>query len=195
VCASVLCGQEFSKLNIYNAHLGGEQTGPIKYKTEGETPMKRALGYAAIVMLAAMASVQVIAQANPLFGTWKLNTAKSKYTGMPAPKEMTRIVEPDGDSVKYTISGTAADGSSISFIFTVKYDGKDYPITGKAPYGADKIAIKRVNDHTYEATLKKGDTIVSNTKSEVSKDGKTTTLTAHGVADPGKSYVAVYDRQ
>jgi hypothetical protein len=156
--------------------------------------MKRALGYVGIVVLAVLAAAQVAA-ANPLFGTWKLNLAKSKYTGMPIPKEMTRTVEADGDSVKYTNTGIAADGSSISWTFSVKYDGKDYPITGNAPYGADKISIKRVNDHTYEATLKKGDTIVSNTKAEVSKDGKTTTLTAHGVADPGKSYVAVYDKQ
>jgi hypothetical protein len=157
--------------------------------------MKRALGYVAIVVLAALASSQVFAQSNPLFGTWKLNTAKSKYTGMPAPKEITRTVEPDGDAVKYTNTGTAGDGSPISFTFSVKYDGKDYPISGKAPFGADMIAIKRVNANTYDATLKKDGQVMSNTKTEVSKDGKVTTLTAHGVADPSKSYVAVYDKQ
>jgi hypothetical protein len=157
--------------------------------------MKRALGFVAIVVLAAMASAQLFAQANPLFGTWKLNLAKSKYTGMPAPKEMTRTVEADGDAVKYTNSGTAADGSPTSFNFSVKFDGKDYPITGKAPYGADMIAIKKVNDYKYEAKLKKGSDVVSDTKIEVSKDGKVTTLTAHGVADPSKNYVAVYDKQ
>jgi hypothetical protein len=165
-------------------------------KTQGErTPMKRALGYAGIVLLVAMASIQVFAQANPLFGAWKLNVAKSKYTGMPAPKEMTRVVEPDGDKVKYTNSGIAADGSSISFSFTVKYDGKEYPITGLAPYGADMIAVKRVNANTYEATLKKGPEVVATTKIVVSKDGKVTTLTAHGGADPSKNYVAIYDKQ
>src|ERR1700720_1626003 len=96
--------------------------------------MNRALAYVVVVMLAAMASIQV-AQANPLLGTWKLNTAKSKYTGTPMPKEMTRTVEADGDSVKYTYAGTAADGSSISYGFTVKYDGKDYPMTGTPPGG------------------------------------------------------------
>jgi hypothetical protein len=50
--------------------------------------MKRALGYVVVVMLAAMASAQVFAQANPLLGTWKLNVAKSKYTGTPMPKEI-----------------------------------------------------------------------------------------------------------
>jgi hypothetical protein len=95
--------------------------------------MKRASGYVAIVVLAALAATQILAQDNPLVGTWKLNTAKSKYTGVPAPKEMTRTIEAAGDSVKYTNSGTAADGSAISASYTVKYDGKDYPITGKCP--------------------------------------------------------------
>jgi hypothetical protein len=157
--------------------------------------MKRALGYVAIVVLAALAAGQIFAQANPLFGTWKLNTAKSKYTGMPAPKEMTRTVEAAGDSVKYTNSGTAADGSAISATYTLKYDSKDYPITGQVPFGADMIAIKKINDYTYEATLKKGGEAVSSTKAVVSKDGKVTTLTAHGIADPSKTYVAVYEKQ
>jgi hypothetical protein len=157
--------------------------------------MKRAFGYVAIVVLVALASVQLFAQSNPLFGTWKLNLAKSKYTGMPAPKEMTRIVEADGDSVKYSNTGIAADGSPITFGFTVKYDGKDYPVTGKAPFEADTIAIKRVNDYTYEAVLKKGGQPVGNTKVTVSKDGKFTTLTGTGVADSTKKSVTVYDKQ
>jgi hypothetical protein len=157
--------------------------------------MKRALGYVGFVVLAVLAATQVYAAANPLFGTWKLNLAKSKYTGIPAPKEMTRIVEADGDSVKYTNTGIATDGSPISFSFTVKYDGKEYPITGKAPFDADTIAIKRINDYSYEAVLKKGGQAVGNTKVTVSKDGKMTTLTATGVADPTKKSVAVYDKQ
>lgn len=156
--------------------------------------MKRALGYVAIVVLAAMASVQVIAQSNPLLGTWKFNVAKSKYTGSPAPKEMTRSVEADGDSVKYTYAGTAADGSSISYGFTVKYDGQDYPMTGNAPGGVDMVTIKRVNANTYEATLKKGGKAVANNKVEVSKDGKVTTITSKSAVD-SSHYVAVYDKQ
>jgi len=156
--------------------------------------MKRALGYVAIVVLAAMASAQVIAQASPVFGTWKLNVAKSKYTGVPAPKEMTRTVEADGDSVKYTYAGTAADGSPISYGFTVKYDGKDYPMTGTAPGGVDMIAIKRINPNTYEATQKKAGKFVANTKVEISKDGKVTTITSKSAGD-STGYVAVYDKQ
>jgi hypothetical protein len=155
--------------------------------------MKRALGYVVVVMLAAVASARVIAESNPLLGTWKLNVAKSKYTGSPAPKEMTRTVAADGDSVKYTYAGTAADGSSISYGFTVKYDGKDYPMTGSAPGGVDMIAIKRINANTYEATQKKAGKVTANTKVEISKDGKVTTITSKGT--DSTSFVAVYHKQ
>jgi hypothetical protein len=156
--------------------------------------MKRAFGYLVIAVLAAMASVQVFAQANPLVGTWKLNVAKSKYTGTPMPKEMTRTVEAAGDSVKYTYAGIAADGSSISYGFNVKYDGKDYPMTGSAPGGVDMIAVKPISSNTYEATQKKAGKVVANTKVEVSKDGKVTTITSKSAVD-SNHYLAVYDKQ
>ena len=146
-----------------------------------------------LVVLAAVACVQVFAQANPLVGTWKLNVAKSKYTGTPMPKEMTRTVEAAGDSVKYPYAGTGANGSPISYGFTVKYEGKDYPMIGTAPGGIDMIAIKRVNANTYEATQKKGGKVAAKTKVEISKDGKVTTITSKGT--DLTSYVAVYDKQ
>jgi len=155
--------------------------------------MKRALAYVVVAMFVAMGSAQVFAQANPLLGTWKLNVAKSKYTGTPMPKEMTRTVEAAGDSVKYTYAGTAADGSPVSYGFTVKYDGKDYPMTGTAPGGIDMIAIKRINANTYEATQKKAGKVAAHTTVEISKDGKVATITSKG-AD-STSYVAVYDKQ
>jgi len=155
--------------------------------------MMRALGYVAVVVLTAVACVQVFAQANPLVGTWKLNVAKSKYTGTPMPKEMTRTVAADGDSVKYTYAGTAADGSPVSYGFTVKYDGKDYPMTGSAPGGIEMIAVKRINANTYEATQKKAGKVVAHGKVEISKDGKVATITSKGADSTG--YVAVYDKQ
>jgi len=110
------------------------------------------------------------------------------------PKEMTRTVEADGDSVKYTYAGTAADGSPISYGFTVKYDGKDYPMTGSAPGGVDMTAIKRINANTHEATQEKAGKVAANTKVVVSKDGKVTTITSKSAVD-STGYVAVYDKQ
>jgi hypothetical protein len=140
----------------------------------------------------------MLGQDNPNIGNWKLNTEKSKYTGIPAPKSLTRTVTADGDSVKYSFEGTGADGSALAYSFTVKYDGKDAPVAGTGmPYGADHIAIKRIDSHTYSATLKKADKVVGTTKTVVSHDGKTTTLTTKGTDANGKavSSTQVYDKQ
>ena len=42
--------------------------------------MKRVLVLVTILVLAVLASGVLLAQSSPLVGTWKLNTAKSKYS-------------------------------------------------------------------------------------------------------------------
>src|SRR5579872_3503323 len=91
--------------------------------------------------------------ADPAVGTWKLNTAKSKYTPGPVPKSAIVTYEETADGIKRTGESVDADGKATSFTYTAKYDGKDYPVSGSDLY--DTIAPKRINDHTVEATLKK----------------------------------------
>jgi hypothetical protein len=157
--------------------------------------MKRLPAFAAIAVLACAAATSVLAQ-NPLVGTWKLDTAKSKYNSGAAPKSLTRTVEAQGDKMKYTFDGVTADGSPITYSFTVSYDGKDYPITGSgAPGGADTIAIKQVNPAYYESTLKKAGQPVLKTTARVSEDGKTTTLTQASAAGTGLTNTLVFEKQ
>ena len=159
--------------------------------------MKSILKFVAIAVFAAFASTSLLAQSNPVVGTWQLNTAKSKYTPGPVPKSLTRTVEETADGMKYTMTGVNADGSPISYGFTVKYDGKDYPATGTMPGGADSIAIKKIDANHYEATLKKAGEEVGTSKLEISKDGKVATLTSKGMTAGGKPShsVSVYDKQ
>jgi hypothetical protein len=159
--------------------------------------MKRLFGYVAVFVLAAVASAPAFAQSNPALGAWKLNVEKSKFTGMTAPKELTRTLEADGDSVKYAFTGTAADGSSLSYGFTLKYDGKDYPVTGSAPGGFDMISIKRINANSHEVTQKRAGKVSGTGKVTVSKDGKVTTVALKGTDASGKaiSSTSVYDKQ
>ncbi len=157
----------------------------------------RFLKYAAILALGAVACVPAFAQSNPAAGTWKLNLEKSKYSPGPAPKSMTRTLEAQGDNVKYSFEGVSAEGTAIAYSFTVAFDGKDYPITGSMPGGADSISIKRVDANTFESTLKKAGTVVGTAKSDISKDGKMTTVNAQGTGAGGAamSSSAVYDKQ
>jgi hypothetical protein len=130
-------------------------------------------------------------------GTWKLNLEKSKYPAGLAPKSLTRTITADGDNVTYTFDGTAADGSALKYSFTVKYDGKDYPITGVGPNGSDHITLKQLNSHMTQGTLKKGDKVVATVTTTVSHDGKTATVSSKGTDKDGKTVkqTQVFDKQ
>src|SRR5271169_4475733 len=105
----------------------------------------RLLKFASILALVAVACAPAFAQNNPAVGTWKLNLEKSKYNPGPAPKSLTRTLEAQGDNVKYSFEGVSAEGTAVAYSFTMTFDGKDYPIVGSMPGGADAISIKRVD--------------------------------------------------
>lgn len=140
--------------------------------------MKTIWKFVALAVVATFASTSKLAQSNPLLGTWKLNTAKSKSDPMTVPKNLTRTVEETSDAAKHTMQGENADGSPISCGFTVKFGGKDYPATGTVRGGADSISIKKVDANHYEAILKKAGKEAGTSQFEISKDGKVGTLTS-----------------
>jgi hypothetical protein len=159
--------------------------------------MKHALRFVAIALLAVVGSSLLRAQSNPLVGTWQLNTTKSKYDPGPTPKSLTRTVVADSDGVKYTFEGVAADGKPISYGFSVQFDGKDNPISGTIPSGADTISAKRTDSNHFVATLKKGGKVIGTSKVTVSKDGKVTTVDSTGTTSSGAKErdLQVYDKQ
>jgi hypothetical protein len=133
--------------------------------------------------------------ADPAIGTWKLNVAKSKYSPGPVPKSATTTYEESGDGIKRTGESVDADGKTTAMAYSAKYDGKDYPVTGSDAY--DAITIKRINDRTSEATLKKSGKVVSTARRAVSADGKMMTITITGTDAKGQKMknTAVYEKQ
>ena len=61
--------------------------------------MKRALTIFAVVVLTLAASGLILAQSDPAIGTWKLNVAKSKFSGPGSLKIDTRTYEVSGGQV------------------------------------------------------------------------------------------------
>jgi hypothetical protein len=159
--------------------------------------MKSVLRFVAIALLAVVGFSTLRAQSNPLVGTWKLNVTKSKYDPGPAPKSLTRTVEAQGNGVKYSFEGVGGDGKPIVYGFSVQFDGKDNPISGSIPSGADTIAASRTDSNHFVATLKKGDKVIGTSKVTVSADGKVTTVDSTGTTATGaKTHdVQVYDKQ
>jgi hypothetical protein len=131
--------------------------------------------------------------ASPQIGSWKLNEAKSKMTGVS--KNTLVVYTEAGDSVKVAIDGVSADGKEFHSEWTGKFDGKDYPVTGDP--GNDARSYKVVNDHTLSFTSKKGGKETVSGQIVVAADGKSRTVTATGTNAKGEkvSQMAVYDKQ
>jgi hypothetical protein len=137
----------------------------------------------------------VVQAADNQAGIWKLNIAKSKYSPGPAPKEGTLTIEAISNGLKIMIHGTDAEGHSIHFEASPKFDGKDYPMTGNPIAGM--LSMKRTDDYTIESTGKKDGKPVMTVRSVVAKDGKTRTTTQTGKNAKGQAVhnILVYDRQ
>lgn len=161
--------------------------------------MKRVFAIGSVIVLALAIAGQARAQNDPGVGTWKINLAKSKYIARTAPRSEVRTYAMQGDAVKLTVTGVAADGSPVTWGYTARLDGKDYPLTGTGPAGgapgADAISATRTNATTVESKLKKGGKVIETATRTVSSDGKTMTVTAYKVGDQTPLFVTVYDKQ
>src|SRR6185369_13168125 len=90
-------------------------------------------------------------QNNPQMGTWKLNEAKSKFAGKA--RNQTVVYEASGDQTKVTVDGVDENGAAVHNEWTLKFDGKDYPVTGDA--NSDARSYRMINKNTLSLTGKK----------------------------------------
>jgi hypothetical protein len=153
---------------------------------------RKALVLTAAVLFAAV--VVCYAAGDAFMGTWKLNESKSTIGAGMAKNSMV-VYAAAGESVKVTVDGTNADGTSLHTEWTGKYDGKYYPVTGDPT--ADSRSYEMVNDHTLTITSKQGDKVTTTIGVVVSADGKSRTVTVTGTDAKGMKTTAtyVYDKQ
>ena len=132
--------------------------------------------------------------ADPTVGTWKLNSAKSKYRVGMAPKEQTLTIGEAGNDLDVMVTGTSAEGTPISTHYTVPAAGGPGKII-ESSYEA--VSGKRMSANEREVTYTKAGKIALTVHSRVSGDGKTLTVTVKGTDTQGKPVdaVAVYDKQ
>lgn len=144
------------------------------------------------VLFAATLSV---AAAADFTGTWKLNTAKSKYDGIPMPKEQTVTYTPKGTGYEYTANGTAATGQPIHSSFTYVKDGEEIKAIGFPNW--DAIVLKGGQSAKSTATFKRAGKNVGSVTRILAADGKSLTLTGSVTLPDGKkaTYSAIYDKQ
>jgi hypothetical protein len=132
---------------------------------------------------------------DPVVGTWKLNVAKSTFTGGPAIKSQTRVYSQTAQGITLNMKTVGADGMETTTQTTYHLDGKDYPVTGTPDY--DSLSAKQLDPNTAQFTLKKAGKAIGTTTRTVSKDGKTLKATSTVTDAKGMKSedVTVYDRQ
>jgi hypothetical protein len=134
------------------------------------------------------------AQPDPALGTWKLNTAKSKFAPGTAPTNTTVTIEAAGQAIKVTSRTLRMNGKVIETHYTAYYDGMDYPVEGSPDY--DTVSLKR-NGATVDGTRKKAGKVVQMYQRVISEDRKTMTVATTGKDADGHTLnsVAVYERR
>ncbi|MGC1292487.1 MAG: hypothetical protein WA855_14510 [Candidatus Acidiferrales bacterium] len=155
--------------------------------------LSKALLCAAAVLFAGV-GLSYAAMGDAFMGTWQLNEAKSKLPAG-ATKNSTVAYTMSGDSITCTIDGTDGSGQALHSVWTGKFDGKDYAVTGDPT--SDMRSYKLVNSHTLWASDKMGGKIILTARIVISADGKSRTVTVHGTDAKGMktTTIGVYDKQ
>ena len=159
--------------------------------------LRRQLTGTALAVLCAMAlGVATAAQtADPQTGTWKLDAAKSSYKPGPPPKTAVVVIDAADKGIKVAVDAVMADGAPMKWGYTSAGDGKDVPVTGHPSYDAANVTQTSPTERT--VVYKKDGKVVATTKTAVSKDGTTLTVTTTGTDPKGQAInnVSVYTKQ
>src|SRR5579859_351453 len=148
----------------------------------------------AIALLSTLFFGTTAFSADVVDGTWKLNVAKSKFSGT-APKSATRVYTESADGTTLDQKIVGADGKEMSMHVTLAYDGKDHSITGNPD--ADSGTGKAIDARTSDFKLTKDGKVVGTVHRVVSADGKTLTVHNKGTHADGSAYddTLVFDKQ
>jgi hypothetical protein len=135
------------------------------------------------------------AQDDPIMGTWKVNTQKTKLPPGESAEALTRVHEPVPNGIKITRPLRDANGNATRGSWVLYFDCKDYPVHGDP--NLDTLALKRVDRYTMEAVAKKGGQVHNTMRWDISRDGKSMTWTSKRVLPPERAgtTVRVYDKQ
>ena len=140
------------------------------------------------VVVAALALVCAVAFAHnasaQVVGVWKVNLAKSKYSGA-APKSSTNTTTDVGKGSFKSVTDTVpATGAAIHSEVTYMFDGKDAAVKGN-PNTDMQAYTKGADAHHWTVVSKKGGKVTVTAQVAVAADGKSRTSTQTGVDAQG----------
>ena len=134
---------------------------------------------------------------NPaFFGTWKLNTEKSRADTGQTPKSQTVTVAPRGNRFDVTFEVDNEDGTKTRTTRTAALDGRDVVVDGISKPAA-REAYTSIDARTIQRVLKLKGQVRNTLQLTVAPDGKTVTTISTGTGADGKPFRAtsVLDKQ
>jgi hypothetical protein len=150
----------------------------------------------AIMFVALPLSAHADSNRDPVFGTWKLDLAKSSFDSRPTPASQSRIYEATADGrTKVTILTTTASGETQMRGSTHKEDGTPHAVSGSQSYDAD--ATTRISPLRAKDALTRSGQVVGRLIRVESNDHRTMriTLTFTTPSRQSEHDVLVYNRQ
>ena len=135
------------------------------------------------------------ASAADFFGTWNLDSAKSKAEGLPLPKQQTVVYTKTATGYDYKATGSSPTGEAINSTFSYAKDGEEIKTTG-FPYW-DALVVKKGMDIKTTVQLKRKGEVVGSVTRVLQPGGMNMTVSGKLTLPDGKkaSYNYVYDRQ
>jgi hypothetical protein len=109
----------------------------------------------------------------PFLGAWKLTKCETSRPDLPHPTSGITTFTQEKDAIHYSNEGVWSDGRKAQASAVLQLDGSWYPVTGSLV--ADSLSIRRLEDGSLEAKMRKGGVDVGKTRSTYSADGRTST--------------------
>ena len=149
----------------------------------------------ALGCLAALSAQNAQSVSDPWVGTWKLDASQSQFH-TPAPQEETVQIESVNQGpIRYTVSGTDAQGKPLLESFDGKADGQTYSVAVNGLEGA-RMSLARVSDLEYTGQGTMADGTPISQKITLSPDGKTITIMRQSTGSQGSfSETVVFVKQ
>jgi hypothetical protein len=143
-----------------------------------------------LVIVGLSVGVAAASKINPaFFGTWKLNTDKSKADTGETPKGQTVTLAPQGDGFLVMIEVDNGDGTKSRTTRTAALDGKDVVVQGISN-SATREAYTSVDARTIQRVVKVNGQVRNTLKLALAADGKTITAVSTGTGADGKPFHA-----
>ena len=154
----------------------------------------RSLVVAAIALMCVVSFAQnASAQAA---GVWKVNLAKSKYSGAAPQSSKITTTDAGKGSFKSVTDTVPATGAAIHSEVTYMFDGKDAAVKGN-PNADMQAYTKGADANHWTVVAKKGGKVTLTTHIAVAADGKSRTSTQTGMDAQGHKVnnMIWYDKQ